>query len=1094
MTKTGRWLESRAAGLALPVSGSGAFLTLGLVLGVLGLGVFAGRLGLYGRVPLSVLLGWVIVVGVVVWGVQWSRKQLGVIRPARLAHEIEVVGGLRQGSITGFAEQLPESGSHALAELADERAFRVLDRHGSAALNGVRRRSAKSLGLGGGVLLAGATMLTLVGPTSPGGSKFWHPVATVVGPRGPVELSVDRTEVRRGDTVVALITAPGRYRATLWSRVPGEPWSAQSVALDSAGSSRVLVGPLDSDRFLRAVSGDRESDTVHVRVRVPTLLTELQLRAAFPAYLGRADEPLAVGQEPVLLPVGTQIHTRGRATIPLRAAEWRAGDRAVTLATDGDFFAGTLVVRGSETWRLEATAADGGGLDDDAPELSVVAVADSAPVVAVPIPATDAAAPLSLRQAVVIDAQDDYSIARVEVTSWRVNRNGVAAEPISEDVPLLGGPADRVVLQWLLDLNGRGLLPGDTAHFRVRAYDNAPTPQIGESREVVLWLPTIAELREAMRDRSRAVAEGADSLLELQQQLARELEDLAAERQREAAGDPATDLGAERDLPFESAEQVQQLSDRQARALELADELRRELRELSEAAWSAGITDPEFQRQLRDIQELLDEALSEELRDRLQELRDAVERLDADAVREALSKLAESANQLRDQLERSRELFERAAIEGELTASAATAEELSARQEEWNDAVTGEAADSSLAAEETELAQRTDSLAAQLDELAERIAESGSDPEGMKQAAASAAQAAGDMQQAASEAQRGERNQAQQSGESASRSLQPLAADLERQREAMREGWRGEVLEAMDRALVETARLAQQQQEVMQRLNSGESGPDVRSAQAAARAGVDQVVNRLQDAAGKNALVSPQTGAALGFSRLQMSQALDQLQRGNPNTRQAAELAGEALDGLNAVAYALLRSRSEVAGAESGSGLMEAMEQLAQLAEQQGEMNNAASGMLSLMPLAGQEMLQELQALAQQQRALANELDRLEAGGEVGGAGELAEEAREIAEELAAARLDPETIERQEQLFRRLLDAGRTLSSDEDETEERTSRTADPLNVQLPPSGVQPPQGGPRFRYPTWQELRSLPPEERRLILDYFRRLNGGRP
>jgi hypothetical protein len=852
---------------------------------------------------------------------------------------------------------------------------------------------------------------------------------------------------------------------------------------------------LDSDRFLRAVSGDGESDTVHVRVRVPTLLTELQLRAAFPAYLGRADEPLAVGPEPVLLPVGTRIHTRGRATIPLQTAEWRSDDRAERLTADGDFFAGTLVVRSSEVWRLEVTAADGGGLDDDSPELNVMAVADSAPVVAVPIPATDGAAPLSLRQAVVIDAQDDNAITRVEVSSWRVNRNGIAAEPILEGVPLLGGPADRVVLQWLLDLNGRGLLPGDTAHFRVRAHDNAPTPQIGESREVVLWLPTIAELREAMRDRSRAVSQGADSLLELQQQVARDLEDLAAERQREAAGDTPADLAGEQDLPFESAEQVQQLSDQQARALQLADELKRELRELSEAAWSAGITDPEFQRQLRDIQQLLDEALSEELRDRLQELRDAVERLDAEAVREALSKLAESANQLRDELERSRELFERAAIEGELTASAATAEELSARQEEWNDAVTGAAADSSLAAEETELAERTDSLAAQLDELAERIAESGSDPQVVERAAASAAQAAGDMQRAASEAQRGERDQAQQSGESASRSLQPLATDLERQREEMREGWRGEVLEAMDRALVETARLAQQQQEVMQRLDRGEGGPDVRSAQAAARAGLDQVVNRLQDAAGKNALVSPQTGAALGFSRLQMSQALEQLQRGNPNTREAAELAGEALDGLNAVAYALLRSRSEVAGAESGSGLTEAMEQLAQLAEQQGEMNSTASSMLSVMPLAGQELLQELRALAQQQRSLANDLDRLEAGGEVAGAGELAEEAREIAEELAAARLDPETIERQEQLFRRLLDAGRTLSSDEeDEREERTSRTADPLNVQLPPSGVQPPQGGPRFRYPTWQELRALSPEERRLILDYFRRLNGGRP
>jgi hypothetical protein len=174
---------------------------------------------------------------------------------------------------------------------------------------------------------------------------------------------------------------------------------------------------------------------------------------------------------------------------------------------------------------------------------------------------------------------------------------------------------------------------------------------------------------------------------------------------------------------------------------------------------------------------------------------------------------------------------------------------------------------------------------------------------------------------------------------------------------------------------------------------------------------------------------------------------------------------------------------------------MEAMEQLAQMAEQQGQINSQSSGMLSLMPSAGEQLMRELQALAQQQRSLANELDQLDAGGDVSGAGELAEDAREIARELESARLDPGTIERQEQLFRRLLDAGRTLrSEEEDEREERVSESADPLNFRLPLGGGPVAGGEPRFRYPTWAELRTLSPAERRLVLNYFRRLNDGRP
>jgi uncharacterized Zn finger protein len=141
-------------------------------------------------------------------------------------------------------------------------------------------------------------------------------------------------------------------------------------------------------------------------------------------------------------------------------------------------------------------------------------------------------------------------------------------------------------------------------------------------------------------------------------------------------------------------------------------------------------------------------------------------------------------------------------------------------------------------------------------------------------------------------------------------------------------------------------------------------------------------------------------------------------------------------------------------------------------------------------------LLQELRALAERQRRLAAELDRLNAQGEISGAQELAEEARQLARELERGQLDRRTIERQERLFRRLLDAGRTLRGEEpDEEQERKSETARPGNVRLPPA-LRPGEagGGPRYPYPTWEQLQGLSPEQRRLILDYFRRLNHARP
>ncbi len=1088
MTETRRWLELQRRVLVRRSAVAGVLFTLGLVLAALAAGVLAGRLGLYRSLPPTVLVAWVAALGAVVWGLVWwrrRRRQLGVMA---LAEAVERAGKQRRGSVAGVAAWDEVAGSASLASLADGRVAAWLSVEGEGALAPVRRRAGRSLRAGVAVFASAMLVFAGSGPAAGGGAPFWRPLSLLAPARGPVTLVVDRTTVRRGERVTATVTAIGRRSAVLLVRAPGEAWDELSLMLDTAGRATAQLGPLESDRYLRVVSGGDASETVRVRVALPALLAELQLLARYPGYLERADEPIAAGADPVLLPVGTAALTRGRATVPLERARWESHDASVSLTVDGETFAGILTVSATAEWRLAAAPSSGGALDDEAPLLRVVALPDSVPQVAVPLPGRDTTVALSLRQALLIDARDDHGLTRVELVSWRVSRLGARGDSVTEVVPLPEAGTDRAVLHWTLDLNGRGLLPGDTAYFLVRARDNRPVPQTGMSRTYALRLPAMAELRQAMREASRQTAAAADSLVATQRELAQSLEDLAAERERSATGGPA-----EQPLPFNSVERAQELLEGQERMLERAQELTAELRELSQAAWAAGLTDPEFHRRLRELQDLMERALSEELADRLAELRTALERLDAEGARQALEQLAQAADRLREELERGRELFERAALEGEMSSLAADAAELAAHQREWNErARTG--VDSAAAAAEDVLGRDAETLAAQLEQLQALLDSAGASPGEVGSAPQEAGEAAAQMREAAGRARRGDAERARRSGEAASRQLDPLAQRLRARRDELREEWRQEVIAELDRAMVEAAVLAGRQEEIAERLSRGESGPQVRGAQAAVREGTDRLVEQLQSAAGKNALVSPRLGAALGRARLGMGDVLSQLQRPAPNTGVAGERAGEALDALNATIYAMLQSRADVAGAQSGSGLQEAVERLAQLAEQQGALSGEAGGLLSATPGGGEQLAQELRALAERQRSLAAELERLNAEGGVSGAAELAQEAQDIARDLERGRLDRETVERQERLFRRLLDAGRTLESDEeDERRERVSESADPANVRLPGAG-EVPLGQARYRFPTWEELRGLSPEERRLILDYFRRLNEQRP
>jgi hypothetical protein len=520
-------------------------------------------------------------------------------------------------------------------------------------------------------------------------------------------------------------------------------------------------------------------------------------------------------------------------------------------------------------------------------------------------------------------------------------------------------------------------------------------------------------------------------------------------------------------------------------------ELARAVEEIARAAEAAGVNDTAFQHRLREVQEMLERALTPELEQRLMELQDALARLDPEATRQALQRLAEAQQQLRRELERSQELFRRAAIEGELASLAQDAEDLHRRQTEWtkDDAPR---ADSSAAAAERLLGERADSLTQGLERAAQDLAR-GANAAPLAQPQGAARRAAAAMQEAASAAAQRDARGARRGGQEAADSLRDLPDELRRRRDSLAAAWKQETLTALDRALGETAALAARQQDIAEALRRGEVGAATRSRQGAVEEGTGAIEQQVSEAAGRHALVPAQLEAAIGMAQNQMRLAREQLEQADPNAATAAAYAEQALDALNATALGLVHTARQVAGAQSGSGFQEAMEQLARMAGQQQGLMGDAQGLLPMMLPGGQAVMQQLRALAARQRQLAEQLERMQAEGAASAAGPLAAEARELARQLEAGRLDRRTVERQERLYRRLLDAGRTLSGQEpDEQKDRVSRSAQGDSVHIPGLLAPGATGAAlRVRYPTWEELARLTPEQRRIVLEYFRLLNA---
>jgi hypothetical protein len=325
------------------------------------------------------------------------------------------------------------------------------------------------------------------------------------------------------------------------------------------------------------------------------------------------------------------------------------------------------------------------------------------------------------------------------------------------------------------------------------------------------------------------------------------------------------------------------------------------------------------------------------------------------------------------------------------------------------------------------------------------------------------------------------------------------------------DAWKNEIGQAIDRAAQEAQQLAREQQRLAREARAGRDAASLRAEQAAVQQGAEQAARRVEQAGRASALLSQRSRRALGDARQAVADAARALQQqagsqpgaGQPGgTGGAAPQMTEAGDALARAASALVRDRERVRGAQSATGFEEMVAQMRQLAGQQGQINQQAGGLPMPAPgAAGQGARDAARRLARQQRGVAERLEELGDGDPSGRSDALAREARQLAQALErqaapdAPAADPQTLARQQQLYRKLLDAGRTLDQEErDEQAKREARSGVGVSGAAPASGVESGRAATRYAPPSWGDLRAMSAEERRLVAEYFRRLNAGAP
>ena len=1100
--------------LALAAQGVGIALALGALL-LAGVSLVLGE-ARWIALPAVPLVAWLLVLAMVAAASWWTGRRLHR-RASReqVAAAIERERSLRTGALRGALE-VSESGALG-RRAAESLAKRLGSTPGSLAPNAQRHLWVRGA-VAGAAALVGVLALGAARSASPDGWRaVRHPVGALTGGLlEPITISDAPSAVLRGERVRLTIRAPHRRAIALSSRATGRPWRVDELPVD-ADVATVQLGPVDADLVLVAGDGRVDSDTVTIRVTDRPFVGDVAVRAQYPAYLGRAPEVLPAG-EPARIPRGTVLAIRGRASVALSAIALARGADTIRLTPDEHAFSGRLASPSSGRWAWTARGADGPIADVPAP-LELEVVADSSPVAEILAPQRDTVVLAEDRISIRAAASDDHGVAAVVMRSWRVPEGGQALPAVTQAV---ASPGES---QWLgevpIELASRGLEPGDALHVLIEATDASPWGQVGTSRELVLRVPSLRERREMARALADSTVARAQAAARDQKELERRTGEAARSRsdRTAAAGTQSqADEKTAQEMSFENAERNRALAREQQELRERVEQLQRDAQSLEEQLRSANALDSGLARQLQEVQRQLNEALTPEMRAQLEKLQQATKDLASEQARKSLSELQEEQKRLREQLERTAEMLERAALEGAMETLHDDAEELAERERALADSMSN--GEQQTAEQSREMSREAEQLQERIEQIAERLKEEQAEagPSKLDEAAKNAEKSADAMERAAQGAEQQRQQQAgeQRGGEQQNAQSQRQAGAQQQQQQqqradAAREGaermeqaaqqlaearqqqveeWKEELTSELDRSIQELVQLSREQTELAEQARSGTQPEQLRAQQSAVQQGTEKVGERLQQQAGKSAHVSPQSQGAMGEAQRKVQAATEQVaqqQRGNG----AAESMEDAARALNQAAASLVRDRERAANAQSASGMQEMLQRMQELAQQQGQLNAQTS---SILPMPGSQASEQARMIAARQRQLARQLEEAGEGDQSGRSDQLAREMRQIAEALQQGRLDPSIVDRQQRLFRRLLDAGLSLQKEEREEQgERESKAATDAERFTPGADARG-RDATRFREPDWNELRGLTAEERRAVLEYFKRLNAERP
>ena len=972
------------------------------------------------------------------------------------------------------------------------------------------------------------------------------------------EIQPGNTQVERGTDVNVAAKVSGHIGApvTLYYRLgdsntdtPVAEW--QSMPMHRASDQQVpdispsyhlllenVTRPLQYYISVEEVA----SAQYQVTISDDPIVTQFQYRLNYPAYTRLQSQRFPANTGDIQTLFGTELVFTGESNKPLAAASlaFEESDNVELEITgrhlletsaqrgaDGQMpeanpmprtMRGSFIAQQSGNYHIQITDVEG-FTNREPVNYTLTVFKDAVPDVNIVSPARDTVLDNAMLVDLKVDATDDYGIQALQLV-YRVEAEG--AEEVNvplkrwgvEDAPVRTSVS--VAYRW--DVDRIGIFPGEVLAYYVQALDNDDVsgPNIGKSPIYTLRFPSLSELYDSVATEQETEQQG--------------LEDLVDE-QADATGLIDTLLGKIRksqELTFNDENLMQQVLENQKQIEQAAKQLVEDMQQTAEDMEQKQLFDTETIQKYQELQELMEQALSEEHKEILRKLSEALAKQQVSEQEQSMMEANLSQEQFLQQLERAKSLYEQILLQQELEAAAKQAQALAEQQKELMDTLET----SPESAPANELAQKEDLVGEEFGKLSENLDELGTE---MGELAENKENAPPQIERLADEIKRlnqftkdhnlpedlaktsenlrsGQNSEALESGREAEQTLTELAQGLDNALEFMEGANANETLTALREAVKSGLHLSHLHEAVLTKTNdltiAGQTEAYITSEilqlqnlaadELSTAEGIAQLANKLWELGNRQMEVPPKVVWHLNASNDALSRAARALEDRQPSL--AMPIQRTALADLNQAIYELLDAMAQMNQQMGASGMENMLEQLQQLAESQEQLNQMAQNLNQQMREQGQTpgFEQMMRQLAAQQQLIREATERLAERAEqmaqmLGSLEDVAEEMTEVERSLQQGELDEQVLDRQQQILTRMLDSlkslqkrdvGKQRKAEVAEKPETSAQEVPPLHPELLEI-VQKLEATPNAK-----ELEDIPFQYREQLRRYFKALS----